>query len=254
MDERSASVDGIPVTYVLPDGPPGGVALWLSHLGGSAAQTVPMLHRLAGFGYAAVSFDAPEHGSRSTGDPWAFATDLLGAFRRRMWPLLGLTTLEALRVLDWADDTLEAGAPRVAGGVSMGGDVAIALAGADSRISRVATVMSTPDWSRPAMARLDDPDRLLDQGEADAYAEWFYDRLDPRRHADRYRGVALHFQNGGADRHIPVDDAYAFRDMLRARFPGDATEIVVEVIPDATHRDISDAMYDAAAAWLTAQP
>jgi enterochelin esterase-like enzyme len=76
---------------------------------------------------------------------------VLASFRRRMWPLLGRSTLECLRVLDWIDETFAVAGPRVAGGVSMGGDIAVALAGVDRRIGRVAALVATPDWTRPGM-------------------------------------------------------------------------------------------------------
>ena len=73
------------------------VVLWMSHLDGSAQQTLPMLARFAAAGHPAVSFDAVGHGARSSGDPWAFAAHVLAAFRRRMGPILGQTRLEAMR-------------------------------------------------------------------------------------------------------------------------------------------------------------
>jgi len=66
-------------------------------------------------------------------------------FRRRMWPLAGRSVLESLRVLDWVDDHFGVAGPRVAGGVSTSGDVAVALAGVDPRIDRVAALVATPD-------------------------------------------------------------------------------------------------------------
>jgi hypothetical protein len=101
------AVDGIPVRWVAPDTPQG-VALWLTHLGGSAKQTAPMLARLGERELLAASFD--EH--------------------------FGVAS------------------PRVAGGVSTGGDVAVALAGVDPRIDRVAALVATPDWARPGMQTL----------------------------------------------------------------------------------------------------
>jgi len=74
------------------------VVLWMSHLDGSAQQTLPMLARFAAAGHPAVSFDAVGHGARSSGDPWAFAAHVLAAFRRRMGPILGQTRLEAMRI------------------------------------------------------------------------------------------------------------------------------------------------------------
>jgi hypothetical protein len=36
----------------------------------------------------------------------------------------------------------------------MGGDVSIALAGIDERVSRVAAMIATPDWTRPRMTMI----------------------------------------------------------------------------------------------------
>lgn len=99
-----------------------------------------------------------------------------------MWPLLGRTTLECLRVVDWAQERWNTDGPVVAGGLSMGGDVSVALAGIDERVSRVGALVATPDWARPYMHALDAPERLVDQGTADTYARWFYQALDPMTH------------------------------------------------------------------------
>jgi hypothetical protein len=56
------------------------------------------------------------------------------------------------RMLDWVDEHFGVAGPGVAGGVSMGGDVAVALAGVDPRIDRVAALVATPDWARPGMS------------------------------------------------------------------------------------------------------
>ena len=45
-----------------------------------------------------------------------------------MWPLLGRTTLEVLRLLDWAREEVGASEGVVAGGVSMDGNIVVALA------------------------------------------------------------------------------------------------------------------------------
>ncbi|MFT3865512.1 MAG: hypothetical protein QM729_14680 [Solirubrobacterales bacterium] len=254
MRRRDEIVEGIPVILVEPAEAGGAPVLWMSYLGGYAARTLPMLERFAAAGHPAASFDAPGHGARGHGDRWEFAESVLAAFRRRMWPLLGQTTLEALRVLDWLAGEADVSDGFLVGGFSMGGDVAVALAGIDERVRRVAAVGSTPDWSRPGMCELRDPSRLVDQGEADAYARWFADQLDPTRHLDRYRReVAIDFELGADDHHIPEADARAFAAALAGLDPP-AAEVTIHVHPGLDHGVVSDpTAQEAAAGFLLAR-
>ena len=256
MTRSEQTVDGIPVLLVDPDsGARGDVVLWMSHLGGSAEQALAMLERFAAAGHPAVSFDAVWHGSRGCGDPWEFAASVLAAFRRRMWPILGQTTLEAMRVLSWAQEHTGRRGGALAGGVSMGGDAAVALAGIDDRIQRVAAVGSTPDWSRPDMRELADPSRTIDQGQPDRYAQWFADQLDPIRHLERYlRGAAITFELGEDDHHVPGENARAFRRRLDETDAAAATGIRVQTYPGLDHLGVtsSDGPLSAAADWLLA--
>ena len=148
----------------------------------------------------------------------------------------------------------------------MGGDVAVALAGVDRRITRVAALVATPDWARPGMRVLDDPETVLDQGDPDAYARFFYDALDPMTHLDRYEAdnrddrddrddstVEILFAMGGDDRHVPTPNAVAFRDALVARGAPARARVSGEVVAGLDHlaaaRD--ERLYDAALAWLS---
>lgn len=209
----------------------------ITHLGGSAAKEQPVLERIAAAGHAAVSFDPPLHGTRArTSDARAFAAEVLDSFRARMWPILGQATLEAMRVVTWAAERLGRTGPVTAGGVSMGGDIAIALAGIDDRVGRVAAVASTPDWNRPDMHSLSDPTTLIDQGRADRYAQWFADQLDPSRHLERYRrGPVITVQAGGEDRHVPATDVERFQRELGALDPAAAARIDLTVHPGLDH-------------------
>jgi uncharacterized protein len=137
-------VDDIPALIMDPSGPARGLALWLPYLGGSKEEMEPALARLAEAGFAAASFDPWMHGARANEDPDTIRERVLTAFRREMWPILGRTTLDALRLVDWMIERTRSETPLVvAGGYSMGGDAAIALAGIDQRIRRVATIGST---------------------------------------------------------------------------------------------------------------
>jgi pimeloyl-ACP methyl ester carboxylesterase len=214
--ERRLEVAGIPALVVEPEAAASRLVLWQTHLGGAKERTLPQLRALAARGCRAVGFDPPDQGERAASDdPRAFATAVLERFRLRMWPLLGQATLEALRVID---ATLDATITSVAaGGVSMGGDVAIALAGIDPRIDRVAAVGSTPDWMRPGMTRLDDPSSVVEQGSADSYGQWLRDQLDPAIHLARYRrGVPMRLHCGAQDHHVPQANARAFAEALSA--------------------------------------
>src|SRR5689334_2173976 len=227
MAERTGWVDHIPVIWVEPDAEPATVALWLPPFSTTKEWVLPFLKELAGAGFIAVSFDPWQHGERGVEPPEELRARVFGGgFRRHMWPILGQTTLDALRVLDHfqAENA-------VAGGVSMGGDVAVALAGIGPSVGRVATIVSTPDWTRPGMRDLMDSSKDLPQGEADAYAAWFYDQLDPMTHLGRYeRGQAILFECGGEDRHVPAENALRFAEAV-----GDSVR--VNVRPGLGHMD-----------------
>lgn len=248
---RRGDVDDLSVRYVEPEGQPTGVAMWLSHLGGSAEQTYPMLERLARRGFVAMTFDLPGHGSRAAHDPAEMTSWVLSSFRRRMWPLLGQSTLESLRILDWARERFP-GVALVVGGVSMGGDVGVAVAGIDQHIVRVGAMIATPDWTRPGMQSIGPRPAPIDQGEPDAYAQWFFDQLDPLTHWQRYRRtLQVRFLCGAEDTHVPPEAAHRFMELVNSGH--DDPVITVCGAPGLDHLGAArhDAMYDQAADWLT---
>ena len=82
----------------------------------------------------------------------------------------------------------------------MGGDVAVALAGIDHRIGRVAAIAATPDWTRPGMRDISDPSQVLPQGRPNAYHQWFYQPSDPLSHLSHYaHAPAIAFECGADD-------------------------------------------------------
>lgn len=255
LPQGAADVDGIPVVWVRPGNQDGDarVALWVPWFSGTKEAAIPFLRGLAGRGFTAVSFDPWQHGVRGTETAEQISSRVFGGFRRHMWPILGQTTLDGLRVADWAAVRFGAG-DVVAGGVSMGGDVAVALAGIDKRISRVAAIVATPDWTRPGMRDIRDPSRVLPQGEPDAYAQWFYDHLDPLSHLGSYaHAPAIAFECGADDTHVPPDGALRFRDALAQAYPHAAGGVRVTLHPGTGHMDAAQnpALFQDCLAWLT---
>jgi hypothetical protein len=55
----------------------------------------------------------------------------MGNFPHTVWPILGQSALDTLRVIDWAIAELDSSLPCYMGGESLGGDIAVAAAGID---------------------------------------------------------------------------------------------------------------------------
>ena len=103
------------------------------------------------------------------------------------------------------------------------------------------------------MHRIDDETQILDPGDADSYAQWFYAALDPLTHIDAYRrDVAISFRCGAADRHVPADGAVQFRKRLIEEVPGSGERIKVDIHPGLSHIDggSDERLCDNAVSWL----
>jgi dienelactone hydrolase len=82
---------------------------------------------------------------------------------------------------------------------------------------------------------------LLDQGEADRYAQWFFDALNPVTHLEAYeRDVAIAFLCGAADLHVLAEAAARFRTALCDRDPCAADRVRVELYPPGASHQLSD--------------
>ncbi len=230
------------------------LVIFLHHLGGSKETTVPYLQDLAAQGFVALSFDAWQHGERGTESSQEIFERVFGNFRRHMWPILGHTTLDTLRVIDWAVSSLNVEPHVYLGGLSMGGDIAVAAAGIDHRVMRVAAVVATPDWLRPGMEDVFHPGTVLPVGQPDSYARYFYDRLNPLTNLVSYTHAPdIHFMCGEKDTHVPPDGAFRFQSSLREVYPAAADNVTVTLIPDLRHLDIRDSnrWWPDCMAWLT---
>lgn len=252
----SALVDRIPVIWFEPQTrrPTRQLMIFLPPLGGSKELVVPYLQDLADAGFVALSFDPWQHGERSTESQMEIWTRVFGNFRRHMWPILGQTTLDLLRIIDWAVVTLDVEPHIFLGGLSMGGDIAVAAAGLDHRIERVVAIIATPDWLRPGMQDLSKPGTILPPGEPDAYAQYFYDHLNPLTHLVAFaHGPAIHFVCGEQDTHVPSDGAFRFQTALREAYPVAGDHVQVTLVPGLGHMDFakSKPWWSDCLGWLT---
>lgn len=230
------------------------LVIFLHHLGGTKETTIPYLQDLAARGYVALSFDAWQHGERGTESPQEILGRVFGNFRRHMWPILGQTTLDTLRVIDWAVSSLNVEPSIYMGGLSMGGDTAVAVAGVDHRIERVAAVVATPDWLRPGMEDISHPGTLLPTGKPDGYAKFFYDNLKPMTHLPDYeQAPEINFMCGEKDTHVPPDGAFRFQSALQELHTSAADRVTVSIIPNLTHLDVRDSStwWPSCLEWLT---
>jgi dienelactone hydrolase len=254
-NQKSVVVDDIPVLYVEPrtrrPGP--NVVLWLGGLTSSKEDSADWLGQLADAGFVAVSFDAWQHGARGKESRAEMGRRVFGNFRHSMWPILGNTVLESLRIIDWAVREFSVERNVYMGGLSMGGDISVAAAGVDKRIRRVAAIVATPDWLRPGMHDLFNPAALLPTGEADAYAQYFYDQFNPLTHLDHYaHGPSIRFVNAAEDTHVPPDGALRFQQAFRQQYPQQAEAVQVTLVPAAGHMDSKQpAFWEPCLEWFT---
>jgi dienelactone hydrolase len=239
-------IDHLSAIWIEPDSRAarGSLALWLPWFTGSKESTEPQLRQLAARGFTALSFDPWQHGERARESVDEMETRVFGNFRRYMWPILGQTALDALRAVDWAIANLSVGRKVCAGGISMGGDIAVAAAGLDPRITCVSAINSTPDWLR---AGTETP-----PGEPDAYAQFFYDRINPLTHLAAYESrPAMSFECGAEDRHVPPEGALRFQEELRKTYREVPNRLRVTLHPGVKHAS-TDPMWSRSLEWLTA--
>ena len=98
-----AWVDHIPLAWVTPEELSSRLAIWLPPGTGKKEDVLPRLQELAAAGFVAVSFDPWQHGERGTGESAEqLFTRGMGNFPREVWPILGQSALDTLRVIDWA--------------------------------------------------------------------------------------------------------------------------------------------------------
>ncbi|MFT4269626.1 MAG: hypothetical protein QM578_01315 [Pantoea sp.] len=231
--------DGVPIIVNRPKEKAQRLFLHLPAFGQAKEDTKPVLDHLAAKGFMAISLDTWQQGERSHEGRDQLTARVFGNFCRNMWPILGQTTLDVSRVIDWALAEFDLAPSVIVSGLSMGGDIAVAAAGFDPRISNVVAVGSTPDWKRPGMHDVMDATKLLPHGEPDLYAQFFYDQFDPLTHLDHYaRGPFLNFVSCEFDNHIPLDGVTRFKAALSKKYPQAAERVSLTVLPGHRHLDL----------------
>lgn len=248
---RRATLDHIPLLWCEPEPNradrllgEGKLIIWLPGFGGCKESVEAQLRNLAAAGFVALSFDAYQHGERSVESHAALAARVVGNIRRHFWPILAHTAEETTRVIDWAISELGV-APQVGmGGISMGGDISVAAAGADKRIVAVAACIATPDWLRPGSCE--------PPGQPDSYAKLLYERRNPLTNLELYaHGPAITFQCGASDTQVPPDGATRFTQALGQLivYQSASQKLDVCLHPGTSHA-FTDAMWHNARRWF----
>lgn len=208
----------------------GSLAIWIPYLGGNRKTGIKELQMLAEAGYFAISLDPYLHGDRKQAKSPSVRTLVFKEFKANMWPILGITTLDTFRVIDWVINKFNLNDKVVAGGLSMGGDIAIALSGIDKRIKRVSAVAASPDWLRPGMTDVFDSNKLIDQGKSTPFGEWLYDHLNPLTHIQAYSHLPkIHFELGENDTHISSKHTLKFKKAFDKAFPKSTKTISINI-------------------------
>ena len=237
------TVEGIPILVIAPkETKPRPLVIWLTGFSGQKESVEAHLREFAKQGFVALSFDPHQHGERRIESREELVKRVRGNIRRHFWPILARTAEETPKVIDWAIKTLGVRPEVGMGGISMGGDIAVAAAGVDRRISVVSACIATPDWLRPGS--------FEPPGEPDTAAQADYDRRNPLTHLQLYaHRPAIAFQSGAADKQVPPDGGTRFVTALKPLYAEVAERLVVNLEPDVPHR-FTPRMLDNSIQWF----
>lgn len=222
------------------------LAIWLPGFTGEKEPLAGHLEELAARGYVAVAYDLYQHGERRMEPQEAMVARVAGNRRTYFWEIIGRTAEDMQRVIDWAIAKFQINGTIVAGGISMGGDIALAAAAQDRRIDGVCSVIATPEWLRTGAAE--------EQGEPDTWSSQLYARLNPASHPAAYaaRRVAIHFENAACDRFVPPDAARAFIATLRLMYGEDAGKLTLHEEAGLDHA-FTEQMWQNSLQWFARQ-
>lgn len=231
-------VDNISIAFCKPDDNKSrrSIAIWLPYLGGNRDTGKRELQMLAKQGFFALSIDPWLHGERKANSKHGVRSLVFKEFRAYMWQILGITTMDVFRVIDWAIDKFDLKDNVVVGGLSMGGDIAIALAGIDKRVSRVAAIASSTDWNRQGMTDVMDKNKIIDQGTPTNFGQWLYDTLNPSTNLKSFsRPIQFHIELGGLDSHIHPKWTTDFKEALCKEYSVTEKNFEIVINEDCNH-------------------
>jgi dienelactone hydrolase len=185
--------------------------IWMPGFGPVKNTPEAQLRQFTDRGYTALAYDPYTSGERTHETIDDVLTRVRGNLRRYFWPVLAQTAEDVTPVIDWAIHQLGVEPEVGMGGLSMGGDIAVAAAGVDWRIRAVVGIVSTPDWMRPGSFEF--------PGSPDAVAQDYYDRRNPLTHLEAYRSTpAITFECGDMDTRVPPDGAEKFARGLASTY------------------------------------
>ena len=246
----STHVDHIPVLWIRPSNrkKTTKLAIWLPWGTGTKEDMLPYLDQLDTAGFLAMSFDPWHHGERGSGEtPEQMFAMAMGDFPNTIWPILGQSSLDVVKVIDWALAEYAIRPPICVGGISLGGDIAVAAAGIDSRIGVVSSINATPDWLRPGMHA---QGQLVQYGTVGAYAQYFYEHINPLTNLSSYDHCpAIAFECGADDDHVPPDGALRFQTALKETYKERPDRLRVNLYPNVGHQ-ATPAMWQSSLDWF----
>ena len=226
------------------------LVIWLPGFTGSKEAVANNLDDLAQAGYVALSLDPVDHGPRArnpgpeplngAGDEFVAYND--GRLYRHFWSILAQTIREVSVIIDWAEAELGIAPPVGLGGISMGGDIALAAAGTDPRISVVAAAIATGDWAKPtSIYKLSAPNEHIQRQ---------FERYNPLVNVERYRHLpAVAIFCGSEDEVVPPEGAVRFVQALGPIYEAAPERIAITIEARIAH-EFTNSMWQGCLDWF----
>ena len=203
------------------------IVIHVPAFGQKKEDTIPVLRHFVTMGFTSIAIDAYQHGARGTEDRATISRRVFANFRREMWPIIGETTIDVMKVAKWARHQFGP-VPLHLTGLSMGGDIVVAAAPFVEDLASVNAIVATPDWRRHGMRDIERGIEI-DQGESDRRARFFFDSLNPIDHVERYGNTPIRFVIGEKDTHVPPEAAYRFAKRINGSTQSSTISVIEKV-------------------------